>query len=79
MNTLTRVAVIIGHAAHARLNAQMDEQPIGEIPRQIPQPYAYSPTHYVYAWRGVPVIVCETKHRRYEVFRVDGPLLPVEN
>ena len=75
---LTRVRVLTGYAAHARFLADVNEQPIGSIPRQVHQPYAYSPDHTVWAWRGVPIIIAETRHRRYEVFRVEGPIGPVE-
>ena len=77
---VTRVKVITGYAAHARFNAEIAEADwnIGTIPRQpqIPSPYAYSSSHVVSRWQGIPVIIVETRHRRYEVFRVDGPIGP---
>ena len=78
--TVKRVKVLPGYAAHARFLADVSEDPIGSIPRQaqIPSPYAYSPTHTVWSWDGRPIIIVETRHRRYEVFTVDGPLSPVE-
>lgn len=83
--TLHRIKVLPGYAAHARFLYDMatagETRPerydaIGSIPRQehIPSPYAYSPVHSVYDWHGVPVVIVETRHRRYEVFRVDGPI-----
>lgn len=80
--TLTRIKVITSYAAHARWLAEMPETDwnVGTIPRQlqIPSPYAYSPMHPVSRWNGQHVIVVETRHKRYEVFRVDGPIGPVE-
>lgn len=76
-----RVRVLTGYSAHARFLAETSEGYLGEIPReaQIPNPYAYSPTHVVLAWGAVPVIIVETKHRRYEVFEVTGRIDPLEN
>lgn len=78
-----RLRVLSGYAAHARFNAECSLDFIGEIPRefQIPSPYAYSPVHVVSTWipRNVPVIVVETKHRRYEVFEVTGQIDPIQN
>lgn len=68
---LQRVRILTGYAAHARFNVEVG-RPLGYIHRTINQPYCYSPTHTVYAWRGGPIIICETRHRRYEVFRVIG-------
>ena len=80
---MTRIKVITGYAAHARFTGEIAEEDfnIGTIPRQlqIPSPYAYSPVHVVSRWRGTPVIVVETRHRRYEVFRVAGPIGPRED
>lgn len=75
---LTRVKVLTGHAAHARFSVDLSDKPIGSVPREIPTPYAYAQTHMVWDWAGVPVIIAETRHRRYEVYRVDGPLGPVD-
>ncbi len=74
---LTRVRVIPSHSGLARFMAQL-EGPIGSIPRQVYTPYSYGPTHVVWDWRGAPVIIAETRHKRYEVFRVEGPIGPVE-
>jgi hypothetical protein len=87
---LTRVRVITGYAPLARFLATLDGAEIGPdyvgtilgvIPRQpqIRSPYAYSPDHTVYGLHGQPVIQIETAHRRYEIFRVEGPILPVES
>lgn len=45
---------------------------VGYIPRQrdIPSPYAYSPTHVVNDWTGRPIIIVETAHKQYDVFLV---------
>lgn len=76
-----RVRVLSGYSAHARFLAETGEGYLGEIPREagIPSPYRYSPTHVVLDWNGVPVIIVETKHRRYEVFEVTGQIDPVQN
>ena len=78
--TVARVKVLPGWTAHARFLAECDDAPIGTIPRidSIPSPYASSDVHYVWNWHGVPVIIVETRHRRLEVFRVTGPLGPVD-
>lgn len=73
-----RLRVIASHAGLARFMAEVTG-PVGSIPREIHTPYASGPTHAVWNWRGVPVIVAETRHKRYEVFRVEGPLGPVDN
>lgn len=78
MNKLTRIKVITGYAPLARFLAEMEEGYVGEIPRVIPTPYSYSQTHVVMNWQGTPVIVAETRHRRYEVFQVEGPISPLE-
>ena len=69
---MKRIKVIKGYAAHARALAEVDETPVGEIPRQkdIPSPYAYSPSHLVRNWNGKSIIEVETAHRRYEWFEV---------
>lgn len=73
-----RLRVVIGHSGLARFMAEI-EGPIGSVPREVPTPYAYGPTHAVWSWRGVPVVIAETRHRRHEVFRVEGPIGPVDN
>jgi hypothetical protein len=70
MVKVERIKIVTGHAAHARFLAEVSEEPIGTIDRrpEIPSPHAYSPNHPVWDWNGVPVIIVETRHRRYEVF-----------
>ena len=83
---LTRLRVVTGYAPLARFLATLDGAEtgpddvgtvLGTIPRQpsIPSPYAYSPDHTVYSLHGQPIIRVETAHRRYEIFRVEGPIL----
>jgi len=70
-----RVRVLSGYAAHARFQSELALDFLGEIPREaIPSPYAFSPVHVVYSWLGKPVIIVETRHRRYEVFEVTGQI-----
>ena len=73
---LRRIKTVTGYAADARWFAELGE-PLGYIPRQsdIPSPYAYAPSHVVYAWRGRAVIHVETKHRRYEVYDVPRSMI----
>jgi len=68
---LKRLKVVTGHQPLARFYMDVGEY-IGFIPRQkdIPSPYAYSPTHIVSLWKGTPIIIVETKHRRHVVFEV---------
>jgi len=77
-NRLTRIKVITGHAAHARFLAAVSEEPIGTIDRrpEIPSPYCFSSDHQVWDLDGAPIIIVETQHRRFEVFRVDGNITP---
>ena len=76
--TVTRIKVLMSHAAHARFCWELRDEPIGSIPRLTPgcprTPWAYSPTHVVWDWNGIPVAIFETAQRRYEVYRVDGTL-----
>jgi len=81
---LTRVKVITSHAGKSRFLRETDDFPgatwvKGYVPRQkqIPSPYAYSPTDAVHAWQGRPIIIRETAHKRYEVFELP-PDMPVE-
>lgn len=71
---MKKIKTITSYAGNARFFAELAEEPIGFIPKQkqIPSPYAYSPTHTVYDWNGQPVIQVETKHKYYEVFNVSG-------
>jgi hypothetical protein len=79
--TATRIGkrqqVIVGYAALARFLSHAAPDFLGEIPREVATPYAYSQTHMVYAWHGQPVIIAETAHRRYEVFPVTGVVEPL--
>lgn len=74
-----RIKTITSHVGLARF---LDEAPDAGFyiarDENIPSPYAYSPTHTVYAWKGKNVIVVETSHKRYEVFEVSPatPRLP---
>ena len=74
---LKRIKVLIGYSAHARFCALLADEWIGEIRRTIGQPYVSSPSHAVYSLEGRPVVIAETKHRRYEVFEVLSGVLPV--
>ena len=80
-NALKRVRVLNGYAAHARFLAETnDAAPLRWIKRALDGPYASGPTHGVYDWGGRPVIIVETKHRRYEVYEiVDGPIFATED
>jgi hypothetical protein len=35
---------------------------------EIPSPYAYSPTKFVYRWNGKRVVAFETSHKVYQIF-----------
>ncbi len=74
---LTKIKTITSHAGHARFLAECDGEFAGYIPRQtdIPSPYAYSPTHAVWMWDTKPVIIVETKHRRFTVFAVPADMI----
>jgi hypothetical protein len=77
---LKRVKVLTSYAAHSRFFAELSDDAIGVIPKQdIPSPYRYSPTHDVWDWHGTPVIIVETKHRRYEVFQVVSGRIEKDN
>ena len=73
---MKRIKVINGYAASARFHANVSEQPLGYIAHQpIESPYSYSPSHVVLNWGGKPIIIVETKHRRYEVFAVPPSMI----
>lgn len=74
-----RLKVLTGYAAHFRFLSECDEEPVGETPNDptIPSPYCYSPTRVVHRWRGQHVVVYETRHRRYEVYEISGPISPI--
>jgi hypothetical protein len=74
---LQRLKRITSHAGYGRYLAECDDTPF-VIPRQadIASPYAYSPEHSVYAYRGeIHVIIVETAHKRYDVFAVPEGLV----
>jgi hypothetical protein len=77
----TRLKVITSHVGHDRFLAECDAH-LGEIPyvKSIRSPYAYSFRWPVYAWRGTPVIIRETSHKRYEVFAVPQDMVePIQD
>lgn len=75
---IKRIKRIPSHSGHARFIAATSDEPVGYIPRQqIPSPYAYSPVHTIWQWRGKNVFVVETSHRQYDVFEVP-PTLTIE-
>jgi hypothetical protein len=69
---LHRMKIITSHTGKARYLAECEEEPIGFIDRRedIPSPYAYSPAWTVWRHGGLPVVIVETAHKRYEVFLV---------
>jgi hypothetical protein len=71
-----RLKVVTGHAPLARFMAECSDEPVRETPRvrAIPSPYAFSPVHPVWSWKGREVIIVETRHLRHEVF--DATTLP---
>jgi hypothetical protein len=74
---LDRIKRIHSYTGKARYLAECDDTPF-VIARQadIPSPYAYSPDHVVYAYKGIQhVIIVETAHKRYDVFAVPSTLL----
>ncbi len=77
---MKRLLRITSHAGHAHYLATLTPGELGWIVRQrdIPSPYAYSQTHLVShdPVRG-PVIIVETAHKRYDVFRVDHDVTTV--
>lgn len=68
----TVLKTINSHAGKYRWLAELDEMPVGYIPRvmAIPSPYASSPTDIVWKWNGRNVISRETRHKYYQVFEV---------
>lgn len=82
---LKRVKVLSSYAAHFRFLADVSDDPIGWIPYcpDVPSPYEFAARRSVWRWereRGVvtPVVIYETRQRRYEVFAVSGPINPME-
>ena len=73
-----RIKVINGYAPLSRFQAELSEDPVGEIPRSdIKTPYSYAPNHLLYKWNERNVFICETKHKRYEVFEWTGKVDPL--
>lgn len=76
---LKRLKTINGYQALHRWLAEVSEDPVCWLAREqvkeIPSPYAYSPTKAVYEWNGKRVIWFETRHKHYEVFEVPANLL----
>ncbi len=73
---MQRIKVIIGYSALARYHVNVGHKPIGYIPRQpIRSPYCSGPSHVVWSCSGQPIIIIETKHRRYEVFAVPQSMI----
>ena len=74
-----RLKVLTGYAAHFRFLSECKEEPLGETASdlEIPSPYCYSTTRVVYDWHGKPVVIYETRHRRHEVFAVEGQISPI--
>ena len=70
---IRRVKKLKGYAAQARYLAEAgwSEDPVGEIPKQIDQPYAYSPVHTLFRdSEGRTVFMVEIAQRTYEVYEV---------
>lgn len=77
VRTITKIKTITSHAGYARFLATLtSEDPIGTIPRKIHTPYAYGPTHIVWALGDKQVFTAEVRHKRYEVWEVTGELDP---
>jgi hypothetical protein len=73
MNATYRpLKTIRSHSGLARFLATVSEEPVAEVPRfaEIPSPYAYSPTHVVYAQGEKKVFVVEVAHKTYRVFEL---------
>ena len=71
---MKRIKRITSHVGHARYLATVADTNL-EIPRvkEIPSPYAYSPTHTLYQdEQGRKVFIVETKHKTYDVFEYSG-------
>jgi hypothetical protein len=75
---LQRIKRIKSHVGHFRFLAECENegQLSGFIERQkdIPSPYAYSPTHGVFVYRGKNVILVETAHKTFDVFEVPASI-----
>ena len=87
---LQKIRTITSYAGHARFLAECTDTPAGWIADDVRQdhgirsPYVFSPDWTVYTWTmpatgtAQPVVIFETSHKRYEVFRVHGPVNPIE-
>ncbi len=69
--TATQIKRLRGYSEHSRYLSDV-EYTDREIPRiaSIPSPYVYSQTHCVMVKDGMDIIIVETKHRQYDVFKV---------
>ena len=68
---MKQLRIVRSHKGIAKIMAEFDANPIGEINRIITTPYASGPTHKIWNWKGRSVIVAETDHKVYRVFEVD--------
>lgn len=76
-NTFTRCKTLTSYAAYSRFLSETSDEPVGYTPRakDIPSPYASSPTDAVYDHPTYgKVMTREVRHRRFEAFKVTGPL-----
>lgn len=73
---IKRIKRITSHVGLSRY--MRDLTPCGEIPRirEIPSPYAFSPTHKTYQHKVTfqVVFIVETAHKQYDVFSALGAL-----
>lgn len=69
---MTRVKVLNGYAAHARFGVELSERPSGWVvfSGEADSPYAYARVRPVFRRGEDHVLIVETRHRRYEVFRI---------
>jgi hypothetical protein len=74
MMDIKRIKRINSHVGLSRyLDTTRDTNQVTPRVREIPSPYAYSPTHTVYQdTEDRLVIVVETAHKRYDVFDVSA-------
>lgn len=75
----TPAKVLTGYAALARFMPGLGE-PIGFVARHhaVASSYSYSPCLPVYKYDGWPVVVAETRHKRYEVHRINAWFVTTE-
>lgn len=75
-SNLKRLRKITSYSGHAKFLAECDSDGDGqvavvkEIPRLVMEPYRFGPTQCVYRWNGNLVVVAETGHKLYEVFKI---------